>query len=637
MPGITGLVTDDPTQPRMEIERMIRPLQRRETHRADRFAGEYAALAAISLDDTRALSQRNGVWLALAGAVVEEAELFSRLRHYDGPVGSVETQSDLLLELYLAFGLTGVINLNGSYALAIWETRDRKLTLVRDRLGTANLYTWHAPDRLMFASEYKAITWHPQFDKRIDEAALTDFFTYNQVMLDRTFFADVRMLPPGGVLVYQHGRATVRSEWNLTFEPRADATLSDDEWADAFAEHLAAAVKRRLQPNTCLFLTGGLDSRSIAGMARKMNPDLPVQTVTVGWQDGTDARVARSIAAALGFPHHRIALSGDYLARYAAICAWRAEGKLNAFGSWIYAGEEYLREMGFTSAMTGVFGNPVSGRHFLDILAFVKSEAHMRWVMGLAASSRKRALARVLKRSVVDRAGDLSMRVFADALQSSTAPDIYGKFDEMYFRVAVSRLAHNADVLGDQARVFDPFADRDLVDFAIRMPPRLRAGGRFYKRMIVRHLPELAGVVHGRTGRRLDDELRSDRLPLGQYAAWVRRRIRRMGFSGRRGKNGSAGGDPQGACIPHNETIRRGSRDFVVEVLSRGEYLEDFFDMDAVRSILADHLENRRDDYAVIAGLVTFSLWRQQFCDLNAPLEPYFAVPHHTLSSGMTD
>ena len=139
--------------------------------------------------------------------------------------------------------------------------------------------------------------------------------------------------------------------------------------------------------------------------------------------------------------------------------------------------------------MTGVFGNPVSGRHFLDILAFVRSEAHMRWVMGLASNSRKKALARVLKPSVVAQAGDLSMRVFADALQASKAPDIYGKFDEMYFRVAVPRLAHNADVLGDQARVFDPFTDRELVDFAVRMPPRLRAGGGFYKRMILRHLP----------------------------------------------------------------------------------------------------------------------------------------------------
>ncbi|HZW04534.1 MAG TPA: asparagine synthase-related protein, partial [Anaerolineaceae bacterium] len=518
MPGIAGLVTTDPTPSRSEIERMIRPLQRLASHRADRYAADCAALAAISPDGERALSHRGGVWLGLAGAVVEETELYARLRRHDGFVGPVETQADLLLELYLAYGLPGVINLNGSYALAVWEEQDDRLTLVRDRLGTANLYTWSRPGRLMFASEYKAITWHPDFNKRIDEVALTDFFTYHQVMLDRTFFTDVRMLPPGGALIVQAGRVTLHSHWDLTFGPRDQPALTPDGWVDAFAERLAVAVKRRMQPHACLFLTGGLDSRSIAGMAQKVAPEQPLQTATVGSQAGTDAQVARGIAAALGYPHALVELSGDYLARYAAQCAWRAEGKLNAFGSWIYAGEDYLHARGLRAAMTGVFGNPVSGRHFPDILAFVRSEGQMRWAMEAAFSSRKRALARVFKPALVAGAGDQSMRVFVDALVQSGAPTIYGKYDEMYFRVAVPRLAHNADVLGDQARVFDPFTDRDLVDFAIHMPPAVRAGGNFFKRMIVRHLPEAAAVVHGRTGRLLADDLRSDRFRLTQYA-----------------------------------------------------------------------------------------------------------------------
>jgi asparagine synthase (glutamine-hydrolysing) len=389
MPVIAGLVSPElSTHLPVQLEAMARRLRRDPFQPGEQRVAGRAALLGIGRAEERVLSVREGVWLALAGDNVQQDELARQLRYAGRRTDGIRTPSDLVLELFLAFGPRCVAQLNGSYALAIWEEDQQRLTLVRDRLGSANLYIWQDGPRLAFGSEYRGFAALPGFPTAVDEAAVADLISYHQVMAGRTFFRAVRMLPPGSQLVWQDGRSTIESHWQW-MDAWGSAGGARTDLVDAFAGHLHEAVRRRLQPNTALLLTGGLDSRSIAGMAKKADPTLALQTVTVGPEHATDVRIAAQIAAELGYAHTRLPLQDDYLALYAARAAWRAEGKLNAYAAWIYAAEAYLRRQGIRHVLTGVIGNPVSGRHYPAEFAMLINRAQVVKMLEVVKHARR--------------------------------------------------------------------------------------------------------------------------------------------------------------------------------------------------------------------------------------------------------
>jgi asparagine synthase (glutamine-hydrolysing) len=209
--------------------------------------------------------------------------------------------------------------LDGMFAFAVWDGARRRLLLGRDRLGKKPLYYWSDGISLVFASEIKALLAHPLVPRRLDEDALPGYLTFGYIPTPRTFFAGIRSVPPGHVLVFHPGIAPRLVQYWEPVVPGtgslARAHMSFEEAANAIRDHLSAAVERRLVADVPLgaFLSGGVDSSSIVALMAQLM-DKPVETFTIGFEDtqGFDERpYARLVAERFKTNHTEFVVNPD--------------------------------------------------------------------------------------------------------------------------------------------------------------------------------------------------------------------------------------------------------------------------------------------------------------------------------------
>jgi asparagine synthase (glutamine-hydrolysing) len=207
--------------------------------------------------------------------------------------------------LYEEDGPNFVRRLSGMFAIALWDARQDRLVLARDRVGKKPLLWTRLPDgALAFASELKALLRLPEVSREVDPAAL-DAYLALQYVPGGTALRGVEKLPPGHVLVATSGSVRVEPYWQL--EPRRE-TRSDDEWLELVREAVGAAVRRRLLADVPLgaLLSGGIDSSIVVAEMAKASG--AVRTFTVGFgHDRYDERAyARAVAERFATEHEEI-------------------------------------------------------------------------------------------------------------------------------------------------------------------------------------------------------------------------------------------------------------------------------------------------------------------------------------------
>lgn len=226
------------------------------------------------------------------------------------------TDSEVIVHAYQEHGPDFLEQIAGMFALAVWDTRTKRLLIARDRLGIKPLYYLHQPHRLVFASEIKAILAVPGVSSEIDPSALRQYLALGYVPAPLSLFAGIRKLPPGSTLTVDGAEVKVRRYWHLP-PPEIDS-LDEAEWTDAVRARLEEAVVRQMVSDVPLgaFLSGGIDSSAIvAFMAR--NTSTPVRTYSVGFAGGRAAGFydelphARRVARHLGTKHREIILRPD--------------------------------------------------------------------------------------------------------------------------------------------------------------------------------------------------------------------------------------------------------------------------------------------------------------------------------------
>ncbi|HVQ31110.1 MAG TPA: asparagine synthase (glutamine-hydrolyzing) [Vicinamibacteria bacterium] len=257
------------------------------------------------------MSNEDGsLWLVFNGEIYNFRELRKDLekRHRFRSDGDGE----VILHLYAERGEEAVKALDGMFALALWDVRQRKLLVARDRAGKKPLFYHDGPGLFAFASEVKALLAHPDVPKDKDPAALPLFLTYGYVPTPGTFYRHIRSLPPGQLMVVtEKGTEGPRPYWDVRFTSAERngplGAMGDQEAEERFRTLLRAAVKRRLVSDVPLgaFLSGGLDSSSVvAFMAQEAEGR--VKTFCIGFQDGGayDERAhARVVAQHFGTEH----------------------------------------------------------------------------------------------------------------------------------------------------------------------------------------------------------------------------------------------------------------------------------------------------------------------------------------------
>lgn len=208
-----------------------------------------------------------------------------------------------LLQHYKMNGLDGLKSVNGSFVVAWWHKREKRLVLATDKIGYRHLYYAIDGKQLYFSSSLGRIPALLSSRPRIDEEAFSDLLRYRHILGERTLLKEIKLVPVGGAIIFdEEGHLDRRSYWHSSeIEPygRYDSARLD-ELTDIFVR----AVKRSFQPasSALLTLTGGLDSRVI--LAAAVNQNLDFATLTDGDLLGTDVKIARALSHHLGITHH---------------------------------------------------------------------------------------------------------------------------------------------------------------------------------------------------------------------------------------------------------------------------------------------------------------------------------------------
>ncbi|MCL6553561.1 MAG: asparagine synthase (glutamine-hydrolyzing) [Firmicutes bacterium] len=349
MCGICGLLPLTPRAPEAAgagpppaWPALLRALSARLVHRGPDDAGELCtpqgALAArrLAIIDLagghQPLASEDGtVWVVLNGELYNYRALRRELAQ-QGHCFRTQSDTEVLVHAYEAWGTAMLDRLNGMFAFALLDRRTGTALLARDRTGIKPLYyccTGCLPDRppeLVFASELQALLAHPAVPRTIDPVALAQYLVYEYVPAPRTILRGVQKLPPGHALLLREGRMLVWQYWDLDLarSERAETALAAS--GPCGEAHLAAVLRARLDAAVELelaadvpvgvLLSGGLDSSAVAAaMVRCRGRD--VQSFSVAFDDPSfdESRYARLAATALGTQHHELVVQpADLLA-----------------------------------------------------------------------------------------------------------------------------------------------------------------------------------------------------------------------------------------------------------------------------------------------------------------------------------
>lgn len=324
MCGITGAIWTDPARAidRATLERMTDSLRHRGPDDSGHYLADYRArppyeplpgvalgfrrLSIIDLETgAQPLSNEDGlVWLAFNGEIYNYQALRHRLEGA-GHTFRSHGDSETIVHLYEDEGVDCFRHLNGMFAIAIWDARQRRLVIARDRLGEKPLVYRHEAERLLFASELKSILEAPGVPREVDPAAVDAYLTYQYVPHPQSILRGFRKLPPGHYAVWCDGKLDVQPYW--TPDLQAERLVDEQTAAHELCEKLGTAVRMRLRSDVPLgaFLSGGVDSSLVVAlMQREMGER--VKTFTIGFPiaEYDETRYARRVAEHLGTEHH---------------------------------------------------------------------------------------------------------------------------------------------------------------------------------------------------------------------------------------------------------------------------------------------------------------------------------------------
>lgn len=227
------------------------------------------------------------------------------------------SDTEVVLHVYVEWGLPGLRRLEGMFGLAVWDPAHERLVVMRDRLGVKPVFYGQTKYGLAFGSEMKAVLAAEPVDLSLDDQALSEYLWYGNAYEDRTFYRGIRALEPGHWLIVERGRQRLERWWSIDeWVDRSQVAGGPVAAAAAVRDSLDAAVARQLVADVPVgvFLSGGVDSSAIAASAVRARSE-PFVSYAAGFDIGggvSELPKAARVAVHLGLDHRELNIhSGD--------------------------------------------------------------------------------------------------------------------------------------------------------------------------------------------------------------------------------------------------------------------------------------------------------------------------------------
>ncbi len=574
------------------------------------------------------------LWITYNGEVYNFPEIRAQLIAC-GHTFRSGTDTEVILRLYEQHGPKSFAQLNGMFAIAIWDTNKQELTLVRDRMGVKPVYYTNHNGVLYFGSEIKSLLQDPTLSRTVAPEALHYFLSHLWVPGPLTMFQGIYKLPPGHYLQWCNGCIQTHPYWQMHWHEEHGRSTTD--WAQELRQTLTHAVQRHLIADVPigLFLSGGLDSSILLGLMSELT-QAPVDAYTITFRDqdarleqgaGEDEKYARLVADHFGANFHSIEVDPDIIAtlpkvlwhldepvadpaaintmliseaaRPQATVLLSGQGADEVFAGYrVHMVDQFAQWFGKTPRF--LRNHIISpGLNLLPPIAAHAPGVHLGWLLAFHRYFRK--VLDVVEVPPVDRYILNRMYYSQETLLSLYSPswraqmslfdgghrhrDYFAEVPEQPF---VNQMLHvdlktflpelnltYGDKLSMAASIEMrvPFLDYELVELMARVPAHLK--------------------LRGLTGKYILREAMKDLLP----ESIIKRR--KIGF-----------GAPIRKWLADDLIKLIDERLSVENIRSRG-----YFDPTVVRQLIAQHRAGKADYTYQIWALLTFELWQQIFID----------------------
>src|SRR3989454_1344738 len=315
------------------------------------------------------LSNEDGtVWITFNGEIYNFGELNRELAFSH----TFRTRSDTetIVHLYESHPDSFVAKLRGMFAFALWDEPQRTLILARDRVGKKPLFYYLDGEKLIFASEIKAILRHPGLKLDIDDHAVSDYLSLGYIPAPKSIYRFIRKVRPGHYLKVVDRQVKEVRYWDLTFSD--DQSHSEEEWQEMLLSEFKTAVDIRLMSEVPLgaFLSGGLDSSAVVAIMSEIL-DQPVKTATIGFQEDSfdESEFARHVSRHLGTDHYERVITPEKISTIEKLVWYYDEPFADSSALPTYFVSQVAREK-VTVCLSGDGGDEnfaVYSRYFMDM------------------------------------------------------------------------------------------------------------------------------------------------------------------------------------------------------------------------------------------------------------------------------
>jgi asparagine synthase (glutamine-hydrolysing) len=615
--GIVGFTWNDPSL----AERLCRVLRHRGPDQEGYYADPavtlgFCRLAIIDLSPlgNQPMPNEDGsVQLVFNGEIYNFQEL---RRDLEGKGHRFRSQADseVIVHAYEEWGKDFLDHLQGMFALALWDQKDQRLILARDRLGIKPLYYTFQKGRLAFASEIKALLEIPEILPRVNLQALYDYLGFEFVPSPLTMFEGIEKLPPGNRLIFQKGTAKREVYWDLN---RPGTSLSQEEAVAELRRLLQETVAKHLISDVPLgvFLSGGLDSSTLVALMRRLGVS-PLRTFSIGYPDPSFSELPYAEIVAKAFDtEHTVLMIPEVTLEDLKKAVWHLDEPMTDLsalplylvcqeakkyvtvclsgegGDEVFAGYDrfkaskadriyrllpaWLREKGIYPLVEALPDRPQK-KGWINILKrFVEGShlplegGHMRWqyfsspeqdALLYRPSFREQvsldpfAPIRELRARRADDA-DIDQEIYID-LRFTMPDSVLMKVDKM-------SMAHALEI-----RV--PFLDHRFVEFTASLPGRWKLKG-FQTKAVFRKA--LQGL-------------------LPDAIVW-------------RGK--------QGYSLPIKNWLREGLKEPLTTVLNESPIIREHLNPDHIRRLIDEHMARTHNHNHILWALLNLGLWYERF------------------------
>jgi len=330
------------------------------------------------------------IWITFNGEIFNYIELGKELSGY-GHKFRTRSDTEIIVHAYEQWGTDCFERFNGQWALALWDSREKRVVLSRDRLGIRPLYYAFCNQRMLFASEIKSIFADHGVLRSLDPAGMAEIFSFWSPVAPKTAFRDIYELQPGHFGILKNGSFETHSYWSIRF-PRSgeEECQSEEKNAESLRELLIDSSQLRFTRSDVpvgAYLSGGIDSSITSAIVSKYTKS-PLKTYSIRFVDKEfdEGPFQSDMVKKLGADHRDVNVSNEDIGRVFPEVIWHTERPvLRTAPAPLYLLSKLVRESGFKVVVTGEGADEVMAGY--DIFR----EARVRLFMARNRQSTKRA------------------------------------------------------------------------------------------------------------------------------------------------------------------------------------------------------------------------------------------------------